>query len=105
MKRLLIIILMIVRIGSGQTAQDPCCKCDTRVNSERPRDVVCLSAKEMRAHVARIEPLRPSGLGTGLHVAGTLAVEVRFAPDGKVACARAASGHPIAISAAMEALP
>ena len=32
-------------------------------------------------------------------------VEVRFEADGKVSCSRAKSGHPIAIAAAMEAIP
>jgi len=59
----------------------------------------------MRDHVDHIEPLQPSGLGKDLNLAGTVVVEFRFGPDGKVACARATSGHPIAISAAMEAVP
>jgi hypothetical protein len=67
--------------------------------------VICLNAKEMRRHVDHIEPLRPSGLGDGLSLVGIVVLEARFEINGKVSCFRAKSGHPIAISAAMEAIP
>lgn len=85
-----------------QSASVPCCNnCAT---SGRSDDVVCLSTKEMRDHVDHIEPLKPSGLDKGLNLAGNVVMEVRFDASGKVACAHAKSGHPIAISAAMEAI-
>lgn len=104
MKAALFILLVTASVGRTQPGPDDCCKCDQRVSSTPKGDVVCLSAKNMRAHVDHIEPLRPSGLGKDLKLAGTVVLEVRFGPDGKVACARAKSGHPIAISAAMEAI-
>src|SRR5437016_4060297 len=58
----------------------------------------------MRDHVDHVEPLKPSVLDKGLNLAGSVIVEVRFDTSGKVACAHAKSGHPIAISAAMEAV-
>ena len=67
--------------------------------------MICLHAKQMRSHVDHIEPLQPSGLGNGLNLAGTVVLEIQFGADGKVGCSRARSGHPIAISAAMNAIP
>jgi len=56
----------------------------------------------MKAHVDHIEPLRVTE--THVHLAGTVVLEVRFEPDGKFSCVRVKSGHPIATSAAMEAI-
>jgi len=39
-----------------------------------------------------------------LNLAGIVVMEIRFEPNGTVACARAKSGHPVAIAAAMEAV-
>src|SRR5262245_1914638 len=100
MKTGFVVLLLAVGAGWAESASDVCCKCADRDGSRQTDDVVCLSAKEIRAHVVHIEPLQPSGLGKGLKLAGTVVVDVRFGPDGKVACARARSGHPIAISAA-----
>ena len=87
---------------AAQIPSVPCCNCKT---SGRSDDVICLSAKKMRDHVEHIGPLRLSGLGKGLNLAGIVVVEIRFEPSGTVACARAKSGHPIAVAAAMEAAP
>ena len=57
----------------------------------------------MRDHVDHVEPLKPTGLDKGLNLAGIVVVEIRFDPSGAVAYARAKSGHPIAVAAAMEA--
>jgi len=48
-------------------------------------------------------PLPPS-LDKGLKLAGIVVMEMRFGPSGRVACARVKSGHPIAVSPAMEAV-
>lgn len=98
-----LILLVATGIGSGQVLSDACCQCDG--SSVKSADTICLTPKEMRSHVDHIEPLHPSGLGTGLNLAGTVVVEIRFGSDGKVACSHVKSGHPIAISAAMEAIP
>ena len=103
MTRVFAILLLIAGGGAGQNG-DSCCKCEIHSASESS-GVVCLTEKEMRSHVDHIEPLQPSGLGTGLNLSGTVVMEIRFDPDGKVACARATSGHPIAISAATQAIP
>jgi Gram-negative bacterial TonB protein C-terminal len=100
-----LVMLVAASVGWPQTGSDSCCKCGSADLSELSTDVICLSAKDMRAHVDHVEPLRPSGLGKDLNIAGTIVVEIRFGSDGKVACARARSGNPIAISAAMEAVP
>lgn len=100
-----IILLLAVGAGWTQATAHACCKCESSGSSSESSDAVCLSAKETRGHVNHVEPLQPSGLGKGLNLAGTVIVEIRFEPDGKVACVRARSGHPIAISAAMVALP
>jgi TonB family protein len=55
--------------------------------------------------VDHIEPLKPSRLDKGLNLSGTVIVEIRFEPNGSVACVRAKSGNPIAISAAIAAVP
>jgi hypothetical protein len=100
--RILLIFLLAAGLVAAQEPSVPCCNCKS---SGRSDGVICLSAKEMRDHVDHVEPLKPSGLDKGLNLAGIVVVEIRFEPSGKVACARAESGHPIAISAAMEAVP
>jgi len=94
-------ILLLSAFAAAQVPAVPCCDC----NEPERSDLICLSAKGMRDHVDHIEPLKPSGLGKGLNLSGTVVLEVRFEPNGKVACVRAKSGHPIAISAAMQAVP
>jgi hypothetical protein len=94
-------IVLLAGLAVAQSPSVPCCNCESPRRSD---DVICISAKEMRDHVDQIEPLKPSGLGKGLNLAGIIVVEMRFEPNGKVACVRAKSGHPIAISAAMEAV-
>lgn len=84
---------------AGQSTTVSCCECE---DSRWSGDVIRLSDREMRDHVDHIEPFRTSGLGKGLRLAGTVVVEIRFESSGKVECARAKSGHPIAITAAME---
>lgn len=103
--RALIVLALTAVLGSAQPRTDSCCECGAnRVRSKHPVDIVCLSPQEMRAQVDHIEPLQPSGLGKGLNISGSVVLQVRFEPGGKVACARAKSGHPIAIAAAIEAI-
>lgn len=97
------ILLFATCIGPGQALLDACCQCDG--GSVKSIDAICLSPKEMHSYVDHIEPLQPSGLGKGLNLIGTVVAEIRFGSDGKVACSRVKSGHPIAISAAMDAIP
>ena len=96
-------IVLLIGWLAAQSPSAPCCKCDTS-GPGRPEDVICLNAKEMRERVDHVEPLKPSGLDKGLNLRGTVALEIRFDAGGKLACARARSGHPIAIAAAMEAV-
>lgn len=100
MRRILILVVF-AELLSAQSGTVSCCRCE---DSERAVDVVCLDAKEMRDHVDHLEPLKPSGLDKGLNLAGIVVLEVRFDSAGKTACARAKSGHPIAISAALTAI-
>ncbi len=105
MSRSFILLLFVTGVVWAQSREDRCCECTT--NGVAPRqsvDLVCLSPREMRAQTDHVEPLRPSGLGKGVNISGTVVLEVRFEPEGKVGCARAKSGHPIAIAAAMEAI-
>lgn len=104
MMRVFAILLLISGVGVAQDG-DTCCKCEAHSPSEHSGGAICLTDREMRSHVDHIEPLQPSGLGTGLNLSGTVVMEIRLDPNGKVACARAKSGHPIAISAAMQAIP
>lgn len=99
-----LLVLMFAAAGWTQNADDQCCKCDQSFRSGRGAEVVCLTPKEMHSRVEHLEPLRPSGLGKGVNLTGRIVLQVRFGADGKVECARAKSGHPIAISAAMEAI-
>jgi TonB family protein len=105
MSRVFIVLLLAVSVGWAQAESDACCKCENRASSGRSSEVICLSTKQIHDQVDHIEPLRPSGLGKDLNLRGTVVVEVRFDLDGKVECFRAKSGHPIAISAAVEAIP
>lgn len=97
------VLLLAAVMAWAQSHAESCCACDTS-KPDQLDNVVCLSPQEMRAHVDHIEPLRPSGLGKDVNISGTVVLEVRFEAEGKVACARAISGHPIAIAAAMEAI-
>jgi TonB family protein len=101
-QRISLIVLSAAGLIAAQVRPVSCCNCE---NSGRSVDVVCLSAKEMRDHLDHIEPLKPSGLDKDLKLSGIVVVEIRFEPTGKIACARARSGHPMAISAAMQAVP
>jgi len=98
---MILIMAALAALLSVQSPSVPCCDCEAPERSER---VVCLNAKEMRDHVDHVEPLKPSGLDKGLNLAGIVVVEVRFDASGNVACARAKSGHPFAIAAAMAAV-
>jgi TonB family protein len=101
MTRRILFFVFLAELLSAQSGTVPCCHCE---GSGRTDDVVCLDGKGMRDHVDRLEPLKPSGLDKGLNLAGIVVVEVRFDSAGKVDCARAKSGHPIAISAALTAI-
>ena len=101
MTRQILFLMVLAGLLSAQSGTVPCCHCE---GSGRTDDVVCLDGKEMRDHLDHLEPLKPSGLDKGLNLAGIVVVEVRFDSVGKVDCARAKSGHPIAISAALTAI-
>ena len=45
-----------------------------------------------------------SGYGKRLNLAGTVVMEIRFDANGSVVCARASTGHPLGVSAAMAAI-
>lgn len=104
MRTLLALLFTFVGIVSAQSQASSWCKCKPGASSSSS-DVICLGAKDMRTHVERLEPLKPSGLGKRINLAGTVVLEVAFDSDGKPFCFRAKSSHPIAVSAAMEALP
>ena len=95
------IVLLTAGLVAAESTSASCCKCEKSGQSD---EVICLSNKEMRDQVDHLEPLKPSGLDKDLNLAGIIVVEIRFEPGGEVACARAKSGHPIAISAAMKAV-
>ena len=98
----LILLLFGAAFAASGERADPCCPCGTGADHA---DAVRITADETRKHVDHIEPLQPSGLDKNLNITGILVVEVRFGTNGKVECARATSGNPIAIAAAMQALP
>jgi len=101
MTRRILFFVVLSELLSAQSRTVPCCHCE---GSRETDDVVCLDGKEMLDHVNHLEQLKPSGLDKGVNLAGIVVVEVRFDSAGKFACARAKSGHPIAISAAMTAI-
>ena len=101
-RRVSFIVLLAAGLLAAQVPSVPCCSCG---NSGRSDDVVCLSTKDMREHADHIQPLKPSGLEKGLNLSGIVVMEIRFEISGRVECTCAKSGHPIAISAAMEAVP
>ncbi|MEO8659377.1 MAG: hypothetical protein ABI693_12965 [Bryobacteraceae bacterium] len=104
MRTAIILLFVIGWMVWAQPSSDACCKCDERRPSGQAGGVVCLNAQEMRRHVNHIEPLQPSGYGKKLNLAGIVVIEVRFDSNGTVACARAKSGHPLGVSAAMAAI-
>lgn len=94
-------ILLLAGLAAARERPLPCCKCE---DSGRSDDVICLSGKEMREHVNHIEPLETPRLDHHLNLAGIVVLEIRFESNGKVSCARAISGHAMAIASAMEAV-
>ena len=103
--RTFLVLPLAIVIGCAQPRTGSCCECGpSRADLEKSGDIVCLSPQEMRSRVDHVEALRPSGLGKDVNISGRVVLEVRFEPGGKVECARATSGHPIAIAAAMEAI-
>lgn len=85
---------------SGQVL---CRECEEVGGSD---SLVCLTAKEMRNYVDHLEPLKPPGMGAkGVRGSGVVRLEIWFDPTGKVSRTRAIWGHPIALSAAMRAVP
>ena len=108
--RSLLAVFIVTALDSAAparlVAEDSCCHCSDAARIQgRAQDAVCLSAREMRGYVRHFEPLKPPGLGKGLNISGEVVFEIRFGPDGKVKCVKPTSGHPMAISAAMEGFP
>jgi hypothetical protein len=95
-------LLFVGTFAFAQERSIPCCNCES---ASRSADAICLSPDQIRGLVRHIEPLRPSGLDKKLKLIGTLIIEVGLDADGKVECTRAMDGNPIAMSAAMLALP
>ena len=57
----------------------------------------------MRSHLIHVLPLE---LGEQrVKMSGTVVVQIRFQPDGTVGCAKAVSGHPLAVAWAMHVVP
>jgi len=104
LRRILFFVVVTAGAVLAQSGSDACCRCE---GGDRPREsrAACLTAKEMRNQLDHFEGLQPSGLGHGLNLNGTVVLDIRFDAEGKVVCSRARSGHPIAISAAMHAIP
>ncbi len=100
-----LVLLALFFVGASAFAQEPalpCCNCDS---AARPANVTCLSTDQLDRRVIHIEPLRATGLDKDLKLAGTLIIDLKIGVDGKVECAHAIEGNPIAVSAAMSALP
>ncbi len=98
----LIVLIFGAPFAVAQEQEASCCNDNPGGGSA---EVVRMTTDQIRRYVDHIEPLRPSGLDRNLRLSGILVVEVRFGTDGKVECVRATSGTPIAIAAAVEALP
>lgn len=63
-----------------------------------------LGRAEMRAHLAHFEPLHPPCCSKGLNLTGTVELQVGFDTEGKVVCAEAVQGQPLAIQSAMQSV-
>jgi hypothetical protein len=94
-------MLLTLVLTAAESTPAPCCKCE---DAKLSNGAICLGAREMRDRVDHLEPLKPTGLDRGLNLAGVVVLEIRFESSGAVECARAKSGNPIAVSAAMEAV-
>ena len=81
------------------------CGCQGQRETSNQRDFIKLSSRQMRSHVARAVPLARPALGNQIRLNGVMEIQVRFGSDGKVACAAAVSGNPLAVASAMEAVP
>ena len=101
--RCLFLAALLCRTATALTEgmPEPCCNCE----QDRHLNVMCLHPGQIRAQVDHLEPLLPSGLDRSLNISGIVIADVKFGTDGKVECVRARQGNPIAIAAAMVALP
>lgn len=57
----------------------------------------------MQKQIEHVE-MAPDRMGNHVNLKGVAVLEVRFGRDGRVACAKAVSGHPIAISLLISAI-
>jgi hypothetical protein len=90
--------------SEASPAQPQCCAC-TNQSTEDNNDhtILCLSERQMRSHLLHVVPLE---LGEQhVKMSGTLVMQIRFQPDGTVGCAKAISGHPLAVAWAMQVVP
>ncbi len=95
-------LFLVTPFALSQEPVAPCCHCDAIPQSS---DVVCLSTDQISRRVRHIEPLHATGLDKDLNLAGTVVIEVKIGASGQIECAHAVQGNPIAVSAAMRALP
>jgi hypothetical protein len=71
----------------------PCSDCPTRFNPPHHRNSVCLSEKELIAHIATRMPIGPSGLNEPhMNIRGTVAACICFSRKGAVSDIRILSG-------------
>jgi hypothetical protein len=92
------ILLLGSLLASGQeSSKHPCCACGG-INEQVVN--ICLTSDEIRNRIRHLEPLRLSGVERNVDITGTIVLDVRFGPDGKLDCTTAREGNPIAISAA-----
>jgi TonB family protein len=63
---------------------------------------VCTQEEVARKAKKQVKPQYPA-LASQLKLSGTVKVAVVIAPDGKVTSARAVGGHPVLVSAAVDA--
>jgi hypothetical protein len=90
-------------LASGQeVSKHPCC---TSGAVDQQVVDICLAPDEIRNRVRHLEPLRLSGVDRSVDITGTIVLDVRFGADGTFECTTAREGNPIAISAAILALP
>jgi hypothetical protein len=97
MMRILVIVLALLASGIAQETRVRSCDCTTG-------KTVCISEAQMAGSATHIE-MEPDLMGNHSNASGVVVFQLIVGKNGKVKNAQAISGHPIAISLLIGAVP
>jgi hypothetical protein len=90
--------------SNRRSIKDWPCAAGKSVARDRRLNPIWLASSDLMSRATNTTALSAPMLGSG-HLAGKVTLEILIDADGKVECARAIEGHPIAVSSALDAVP